>query len=338
MRDMASDEGDPRHSKDDGAVETVAKHARTTPIGRIALIGAGAIALVAVGVKVYQDNAATPAAPPATPATAQQAQPDVGAMIAQLEARMQANPGDAEGWRMLGWSYYRTEQFPKAVAAYRKATEVDPKDAESWSALGEAIALAAPPPGGVPPESEAAFRKALAIDPANPRARYFLGVKKDLAGDHEGAIRDWIALLNDTPAGAPWEGSVRQTITQVAEANKIDVSGRLPAPKAAPAAESNAATDAIPGPSREQMAAAASMPPSQQSEMVRGMVEGLAQKLKADPKNADGWLRLMRARMVLGETDKAAEALRTARTAFAGDQATLAKLSEGAKALGVPGV
>ncbi|WP_238995717.1 tetratricopeptide repeat protein, partial [Sphingomonas solaris] len=191
-------------------METVDRHVGSglTP-ARIALIAAALIALVAVGVAIWRQR--TPEAPeaaagPGGAAPAQQA--DVAAMIAQLETKMKANPGDATGWRMLGWSYYRTERFADAAAAYRRATQADPKNAEGWSALGEALSLAGQ--GDVPAEAEAAFRKALAIDPADPRARYFLAVKKDLGGDHKGAIDDWIALLKDTPPGAPWEQNVRE--------------------------------------------------------------------------------------------------------------------------------
>ena len=259
----------------DKRVETVERHkagSAFTP-ARILLIVAALIALAAVAVAVLRGR--EPAAaldPAATPA----AQPDVATMVSQLEAKMKANPGDAAGWRMLGWSYYRLERFEDAAGAYRRAVAADPKNAEGWSALGEALALASK--GDVPAEAEAAFRKALAIDAADPRARYFLAVKKDLAGDHKGAIDDWIALLKDTPPGAPWEENVRATIAQVAEKNKIDIAGRVPAPSTstAPPVSAQAATDAIPGPTPDQMRAAAALPPGQQDAMVRGMVDSLA--------------------------------------------------------------
>ncbi|WP_231639323.1 tetratricopeptide repeat protein [Sphingomonas profundi] len=305
------------------------------PVARIALLLAALIALVAVAVAVWRGTRSDPpVAAQMPPAASPQA--DVTTMIAQLEAKMKANPGDAAGWRMLGWSYYRTERFADAVNAYRRATLADPKNAEGWSALGEAISLAGK--GDVPAEAEGAFRKALAIDPADPRARYFLAVRKDLSGDHKGAVDDWLALLKDTPPGAPWEENVRQTITQVAAKNAIDIAGRMPAGAAAPpAAGPNAATDAIPGPTREQMSAASALPPGQQDAMVRGMVDSLAAKLKANPADADGWLRLMRARMVLGDRAAATQALRDGTAAFPADKAAQAKLAEGARALGVPG-
>lgn len=327
----------PTDPTDAKQVVTVDRHEGGMPFGRIALIAAAAIALVAVGFQVWKSR--TPADGPATEASSNPAvspQADVPTMIAQLEKKLQADPKDAEGWRMLGWAYYRTERFPDAVNAYRTATALDPKNAGGWSALGEAIVLAIPvnQPAAVPADAETAFRKALAIDAADPRSRYFLGVKKDLAGDHKGAIDDWIALLKDTPAGAPWEANVRQTIQQAATQNKIDIAGRLPAAAAPP---QSAATAAIPGPSREDLAAASALPPGQQDAMVRGMVDGLAAKLKADPRNADGWLRLMRSYMVLGDKPAATQALNDARAAFAGDTATLARIGNGAQQLGIPG-
>lgn len=332
------DEREPAEEAGNKRVIEVERHDDRLPFGRIALITAAVIALVAIGVQVWKSRApagsTTDASAPA--GTGMSAQADVPTMIADLEKKLQENPKDAEGWRMLGWSYYRTERFADAVTAYRRATEADPKNAGGWSALGEALVLAAPPngPTAVPAEAVTAFGKALAIDPADPRSRYFLAVKKDLDGNHKGAIDDWIALLKDTPAGAPWEANVRQTIQQVATQHGIDVAGRLPAPAAPP---QSAAVDAIPGPTREQMAAASSLTPGEQDAMVQGMLESLSAKLKADPKNVDGWLRLMRSYMVLGDQKAAGKALSDARAALAGDKAGADRIGEGARQLGVPG-
>ena len=62
---------------------------------------------------------------------------------------------------------------------------------------------------------------------------------------------------------------------------------------------------AAPGPSADDVAAASEMTPEQRAEMVRGMVERLAERLKQDGSDVEGWLRLVRAYMVLGDRDKA---------------------------------
>ena len=299
----------------------------------VILAAAGVIAVASAAVALTRDGANESAAAgphgtvkPETPVG------DVDSMVSSLEARLKEDPDNAEGWRMLGWSYFELRDLPRAAAAYRRAAQVEPGNAENWSSLGEALQTAST---SVSPEAASALERALKLDPKDPRARYFLAVQKDLAGQHEAAIADWIALLGDTPAGAPWEADLRRTIQQVAEKEKIDIAGRMPAP-AGPSGAS-VATAAIPGPTPEQLAAASSIPPSQQDQMVQGMVNRLAARLKTNPRDAEGWIRLMRARMVLGETDKAAAALRTGREAFKGDAATQARLTQAAAELGVPG-
>jgi cytochrome c-type biogenesis protein CcmH len=299
-------------------------------IARLAL----AIALVGVLVVVIiRVTGNREAAAPAAPAAAGQEQPDVATMIAALEQRLAAHPGDLEGWRMLGWADFQTQRYAAAVRAYERAAALAPDQAESWSALGEARVRAT---GSVGADAHAAFAKALAIDPKDPRARYFLAVEKDVAGDHRTAVDDWIALLKDAPPGAPWADSVHALVTQVAGREKIDIAGRLPPLPAAATDGAAVAGAAIPGPSAADMAAARQMPPSQQDAMVRGMVDRLAARLAADPKDAAGWIRLMRARMVLGETAAAAQALASARRAFAGDKAVLSQLDQAAQTLSVP--
>ena len=298
---------------------------------RWVLIGAGAIALATVGYAVLRGKGGDEPT-----ASIAKLQPEVGASISVLEARLKDNPDDAEGWRMLAWSLFETGKFAESAQAYKRATQIDPAKAEYWSSLGEALVLAGK--GDVASDAKAAFQKAYALDPKDPRARYFLGVAKDIAGDHKGAIEDWLALLADTPPGAPWEADVRRLVSEVAAKEKIDVSARLAALKPPPpAAGAMAATAAIPGPSPQQMRDAAGMPKGQQDLMIQGMVEGLEAKLKANPDNPTGWIMLMRSRLQLGETAKASVALKSARVALAGDQQKRGMVDAAAAELGVSG-
>jgi cytochrome c-type biogenesis protein CcmH len=296
------------------------------------LIAAAVIAVGAVGFTVYQRSGGEVSAPP----SAAPEQADIGSSIATLEAKLKENPDDAEGWRMLGWSLFETGKFAESAQAYKRATQIEPKKGEYWSSLGEALVLAGK--GDVPPDAKAAFTTALQLDAKDPRARYFLAVAKDISGDHEGAINDWIALLKDTPAGAPWEADVRRIITEVASKEKIDVSGRMANLQPAPASGGAAiATAPIPGPTPQQMRDASSMPKGQQDMMIQGMVEGLETKLQSNPDNPQGWIMLMRSRMSLGETAKAAAALKSARAALSKDQQKLGMVNAAADELGVPG-
>ncbi|HYI39096.1 MAG TPA: tetratricopeptide repeat protein [Allosphingosinicella sp.] len=234
----------------------------------------------------------------------------------------------AKDWRVVGWAYAQAGNGGEAAAAYRKATAIEPGNSENWSSLGEALQV---PSAAAVPEAAAAFRKAIALDPSDPRARYFLAVQKDLAGDHKGAVDDWIAFLKDTPPGAPWEADLRRTIEQTAAKNRIDLAGKMPA-----AGSTGAATAGIPGPTPEQLASAASLPPAEQAAMVEQMVARLEGRLKANPKDEEGWIRLMRSRMALGDSKAAQAALRSGLAAFAGDSATAGRLKSAAAELGVP--
>jgi len=233
----------------------------------------------------------------------------------------------AKDWRTVGWAYAEKGDTAASAAAYRKAAEIEPDNAENWSSLGEALQSGSK---SVVPEAAAALRKAIALDASDPRARYFLAVQKDLSGDHKGAIGDWAALLADTPAGAPWRADLERTMRETAERN------RLPLPAAAPTAAPTA-TAAIPGPTQEQLAAASSIPPGEQDEMVAGMVERLAKRLEANPRDAEGWIRLMRSRKVLGDAPGAAKALQSGLAAFRDDPGTQARLRSAAAQLDVSG-
>jgi cytochrome c-type biogenesis protein CcmH len=303
----------------------------TSKMTRAILATAVLIALVAVGLAIR--NRSTPP----TQNAAQQVIPppgDVGAMISGLEAKLKANPNDAEGWRMLGWAFFETGKFAESASAYARATQINPGKAEYWSSLGEARVMAGS--GNVPREAKLAFDKAVALDPKDPRARYFLGVARDMSGDHKGAIDDWLALLADTPPGAPWEADVRRLVTDIGKKEKIEVASRLAAiqPPLATGGAAMAAA-AIPGPSAQDMRAASQMPKGQQDAMIQGMVDGLEAKLRANPKNVQGWIMLMRSRMSLGETAKASAAFAGARAAFAGDAAALGQIEAAARELGV---
>jgi len=234
----------------------------------------------------------------------------------------------AKDWRVVGWAYAQAGNAEEAAAAYRKAAGLEPGNAENWSSLGEALQVASATPV---PEAAGAFRKAIELDPSDPRARYFLAVQKDLGGDHRGAVEDWLAFLKDTPPGAPWEADLRRTIEQTAAKHRIDLAGRMPA-----AGSTGTATSGIPGPSPEQLAAASSLPPARQAAMVEQMVARLEGRLKANPKDEDGWIRLMRSRMALGDSSAAGAALRSGLAAFAGDAAAAGRLKSAAAELGVP--
>jgi cytochrome c-type biogenesis protein CcmH len=94
--------------------------------------------------------------------------------------------------------------------------------------------------------------------------------------------------------------------------------------------ETNAAPVQPPavGPNAEDVAAAEQMNPEDRSAMVRGMVDRLAERLKRDGSDMEGWLRLVRAYTVLGERDRALSAAGDARRALGRDADKLRRLDE----------
>ncbi len=297
-------------------------------LGLAAVVALGATGLYAVMGKpdIPSANAQAAKAPDGAAPPASHPGGDIPAMIAQLQAQVARNPADAEGWRMLGWAHFQTGQFAESAEAYDKAATLDPTNPAHRSAEGESLVQGAQ--GQMTPSASAAFRQALKLNPNDPRARYFLAVEKDQAGDQDGAMADWIALINSAPDGAPWVGEVRRFVEDLARERGIDLTGKLKPLGGAAAPR---------GPTPADIAAAQTMAPDDQQQMIRGMVEGLEGRLREQPRDAEGWIRLMRARMVLGEPAAATRALKQGRAAFAGSPAEQARISEAAKGLKVPG-
>ena len=79
------------------------------------------------------------------------------------------------------------------------------------------------------------------------------------------------------------------------------------------------------------MAAAKDMNTGDREAMIKGMVERLATRLKQNGDDVEGWLRLVRAYLVMGDQEKAKGALSDARQAVSGDAERLKQLNDGLK-------
>lgn len=300
--------------------------------GLIVFLAATALVVLAIGYRAFN--------PVITPEIAE-ANANAPLTIPELQARAEKDPLDSKAWQELAFAHFSGGGYASAARAYRQAIEGDPDNAVLWSALGESRVMASER-DPMPANAITAFEKAIELDPTDPRARYFLGVRKDLAGDSQGAIDDWLALLKETPPGAVWEENTRRTIEQVGKINNIDTAPmlarideerRASAPMAPPVAPALTAGNAIPGPSQEQIAAARTMSPGEQQSMAEGMVERLDTRLRGQPDDVNGWVMLMRSRMTLGQPDKASAALKDA---IAANPAQADRLRSEAEALQVP--
>ena len=232
--------------------------------------------------------------------------PDVEKLAADLAERMKHNPSDAQGWRMLGWTYTSLGRNADAVKAYERAVALEGKNADVLAQYGESLVRAAD--GVVTTQAEAMFERALAIAPNEPRARFFLGLALEQRGKSKQALATWVKLIREGQADATWMQALRQRAIELAVKLKLD-----------PLAE-------IPGATPGEVAAAAQGVTIEQGKQIQGMVTELEKRLGTNPNDLEGWLMLARSRKVLGDPVAAGAALERAGQLFADDPKARARI------------
>ena len=231
-------------------------------------------------------------------------------LVAQVEAHLEKNPADGRGWQVLAPVLVKLGRFDDAVRALRQSITYNGENADRRADLGEAITAAAN--GVVTAEAKAEFERAVALNAGDVKARYFLGLAAEQDGRSADAAATWTAMLAGAPAEAPWRPLVQSALTRVG--------GSL-----------------APALSDDDVAAARGMAENDRNVMIRGMVDRLAARLKQNGDDVEGWLRLVRAYMVLGDVDKARETRTVARQTLDRDADRLKQLNEGLKGLGLDG-
>ena len=216
-------------------------------------------------------------------------------LVAKVELHLQSNPKDGRGWEVLGPVYMQLGRYTDSANAWRNTLLLLGETADREANLGEA--LMAETNGVVTDEARSAFVRAVTLDNTIVSARYYLGMAAEQDGKREEAAKIWRELIAEAPSDAHWLNDVRTALARI---------------EASPAALSS-------GPNAGQIAAATTQSPDQQTTMIRGMVEGLAARLKQDGSDLDGWVRLVRSYKVLGELDKAQAAISDAQNALAND-------------------
>lgn len=247
--------------------------------------------------------------PLAARAQAPAAAPSMDQLVAQVEAHLEKNPADGRGWEVLAPVLLRVGRYQDAARAWRNAITYNGETAPRRADLGEALTGASG--GVVTAEAKAEFDRALALDPQETKARYFVGLAAEQDGRRADAERTWRAMLDGAPADAPWRPLVTAALARVGSA--------------APALSDDA------------IAAAEGMSDAARDTMVRGMIDRLAARLEQNRDDVDGWLRLVRAYMVLGDRAKAQAIIADARQALGKDEGRLLQLKNGLKGLGLDG-
>jgi cytochrome c-type biogenesis protein CcmH len=228
---------------------------------------------------------------------------DMNLLVAKAERHLAQNPNDGAGWDLLAPIYFRSMRLGDAELAYRNAIRLIGPNAARLSGLGET--LVASSDGVVTDDARSAFEEAARLEPGNVRARFYVGLAQEQSGKAEDARATFEAIAKASPPDAPWMGLINDHIAK----NGGTASGAPNAPSAPNATPAPSAP--LGGPTSQDVAAAQTMSQGDRQTMIRGMVDSLAEKLQSDPNNIEGWLRLVRSYMVLGDREKAQGALKT---------------------------
>src|SRR5688572_10123398 len=215
--------------------------------------------------------------------------------IQALQAKVEQSPSDAQSWIDLGRAYVDVERTKDAKDSFAKAMALGRKEPDLLRQFAHAAILAEG--GRVTTDAQSALQRALSADPGDPTSRFFLALAKAQNQDVEGALADWLTLERQLPPEAPLRQLLAENIDKAARQLGKD-------PAKLPGRTVGRAGGAV-GPSAEDMAAAEQMTPEQRQAFIESMVERLAAKMKEEPENLEGWIRLANAYGVLGKREEA---------------------------------
>jgi cytochrome c-type biogenesis protein CcmH len=144
----------------------------------------------------------TPAAlDPAARQGPQASAAEIEKMVATLAARLEKDPGNLEGWAMLGRSYLVTGRLAEAAKAFDKAgpameasTELMLQVAELSAELNE---------GRIEGRGRELLQRVLKAEPQNPQALVLAGTDAFFRQQYADAVRHWEAVLAQLPPGSP---------------------------------------------------------------------------------------------------------------------------------------
>ena len=194
---------------------------------RSALVAAIALPALALGVYLLVGN------PDALDPRLRQAQvgmPEIEKMVQRLADRLEQNPEDLEGWKMLGKSYSVMGRFAEASNAYAKAAARAPRDPQLLADLADALAMARGQK--MKGEPEELVLRALQLDPKNLKALALAGTAAYERQDFAGAAGYWERML---PLVAEGSEDARTIASNVAEARQLAGSLGAPPPSGGPA-------------------------------------------------------------------------------------------------------
>ncbi|AOG09362.1 c-type cytochrome biogenesis protein CcmI [Agrobacterium sp. RAC06] len=241
---------------------------------------------------------------------------DVDLLVAKVERHLATTPEDGNGWNVLAPVYFRIGRYDDAELAFRNAIRILGPDAERMNGLGETVVMRND--GIVTDDAQMAFQAALKLEPNNPRADFYLALALEQSGRRAEALTAFQNIAKASPPTAPWMPLVNQHIA----VNSAGVPLVEQPAQTAPEGEAQAQNPAAPGnPTAEDVANAGAMSEADRGEMIRGMVASLDARLKEDPNNFEGWMRLVRSYAMLKDKERAEAALKEGLKTFPADGA-----------------
>ena len=272
--------------------------------GLIPVFAASAVAVASLAIYLIIGSPGLADQPFASRLAAWRAHPEnasPAALAAALGDVANKRPRDLEPLRKLAAFDLALGDADGAAHALRRALVIAPGNADLSAMLGEVLVLKAQ--GAIGADARAMFQTALSADPNQPAARYYLARARIADGDTARGLADWRALLVSLPPTDARRAALAADIAGV------ERSGQLP-PATQPAA-----------------------PPSGDlSRAIQGMVDGLAARLRSSPNDPAGWVRLVRAYAVLGQTTRRDQSLGQAQARFASRPDVLTALAGAARA------
>ncbi|MTH98935.1 c-type cytochrome biogenesis protein CcmI [Roseibium sp. RKSG952] len=273
-----------------------------------------ALPVFALGTYLYLGAPDLPDQPLAARMTVPAEDQSVDVLVARVEKHLAENPQDGQGWAVVAPVYMQIGKPQQAAQAYANAIRLLGATPQWETDLGEALTIAND--GIVSASAREAFERAVKLAPDAVKPRYFLALAYGQEGKTGEAIAAWQDLLKGANPQEAWVPSAIASLERLG--------GEVPELAEAPR-----------GPDQDQVAAASQMQADDRQQMIAGMVSGLAERLETEGGSVQEWAQLMRAYMVLGQDDKAAQALAMAQAAFEGDSGALTAINDAARQNGV---
>jgi cytochrome c-type biogenesis protein CcmH/NrfG len=139
-------------------------------------------------------------------------QAQIEAMVSRLAQRLDQQPDDPAGWRMLAKSYETLGRFPLAVKAYQQLLKLQKPDADVLTDY--AVTLGMSLNQTLVGEPEALINQALALNPRHVQALALSGSAAFEKRDYAAAIAPWQKILTLLPEHDDMRHSIEANIAK----------------------------------------------------------------------------------------------------------------------------